>query len=273
MTDIIIIGGGPAGISAALTVKNRGKSVKIISNPIESSYLYKAKLVENYPGLPAVSGENILKIFRKQAEAAGIEIITARALNAITSGNGYYLSCGQEYHECRAIILAVGITQQTAYPGEAELLGRGVSYCATCDGMLYRGKNIAVIGLSDEAEKEVEFLRSIGCKVEYFDKNRAKKFEILGDERVSGIVADGAEYPVEGVFILRNTIAPASFITGLSVENSHIAADREMKTPLNGVFAAGDCIGKPYQIARATGQGNTAALSACEYLETLDKRQ
>ena len=269
MTDIIIIGGGPAGVSAALTAKNRGKSVKIITNSMEQSNLWKSKLIENYPGCPNVSGEDILKTFRKQIDDAGIELINARALNALPMAKSFAVSCGQDYYECKALILTVGITQQLVYPGEEEFLGRGVSYCATCDGMLYRGKKVAVIGLNEEAASEAEFLRSNGCEVEYFDKTRAKSFEIRGNNSVTALLADETVYPVDGVFILRSTIAPNNFLAGLQIENGHIAADSSMRTSTDGVFAAGDCTGRPYQIARAVGQGNTAALSACEYLDKM----
>lgn len=267
MTDIIIIGGGPAGVSAALTAKHRNKSVKIISNSPDQSNLWKAKLVENYPGCPNASGEEILRTFIKQAEDAGIEFITGRALNALSMGESFSVSCGQDYYDCRAIILTVGVVQQTSYPGEQEFLGMGVSYCATCDGMLFRGKRVAVIGLNEEAESETEFLRSIGCEVEYFDKNRASGYEIHGNETVTELMADGTAYPVDGVFILRSTIAPGSFMAGLEIENGHIAADSAMKTSVAGVFAAGDCVGKPYQLAVAVGQGNVAAISASAYIE------
>lgn len=267
MTDIIIIGGGPAGVSAALTAKNRGKSVKIISNSAEQSNLWKAKQVENYPGCPNVSGEEILKNFRNQIEEAGIEVINARALNALPMGNSFSVSCGDDYFECKTIILTTGIVQQTTYPGEHEFLGKGVSYCATCDGMLYRKKKVAVIGLNEEAEKETEFLRSIGCEVEYFDKARAKKYEIIGNDSVTALIADEMAFLVDGVFILRSTIAPGNFLSGLEIESGHIVVDAAMRTSIAGVFAAGDCVGKPYQIARAVGQGNTAVLSACEYID------
>ncbi len=267
MMDLIIIGGGPAGVSAALTAKNRGKSVLVISNEPEQSGLWKAKLVENYPGMPAVTGASMLRTMREQLETAEIEVKSLRALNALPMGDSFAVSCGQEYFSASALILAMGITQQNVYPGEEEFLGRGVSYCATCDGMLYRGKNVAVIGLNEEAEEETKFLRSIGCLVEFFDKNRAKKYEIRGEGTVKELIADGVSYPVDGIFILRNTIAPGSFLQGLALENGHIAVDEHMKTSIDGVYAAGDCIDRPYQIARAAGQGNTAALAACEYLD------
>lgn len=267
MRDIIIVGGGPAGVSAALTAKNRGKDVLILTNPAEENNLWKAKVIDNYPGMPSVSGAELLGTYPAQVKAAGVEVLESRAINALPAGGVFFLSNGADNFDCKALILTMGITQQNAFPGEAEFLGRGVSYCATCDGMLYRGKRVAVIGLNSEAPAEAEFLRSIGCEVEYFDKKKAKKYEIRGEDFVNALVADGEVYELDGVFILRSTIAPTSFLPGLDLENGHIKVDGEMKTSIEGVFAAGDCTGKPYQVARAVGQGNIAALTACEYLD------
>lgn len=267
MHDIIIIGAGPAGVSAALTAKNRGKSVLIISNPASTSDIYKTKHVGNYPGMPDVSGAEMMEIFRKQLDTAGLEVITARALNAMAFGDNFIVSIGQDNYECRSIILAPGLAKAKAFAGEQEFLGRGVSYCATCDGMLFRGKTVAVIAQNEYAEEEADFLKSIGCIVEYFDKTRARKFEITGENVVTTLIADGVEYLVSGVFILRNTIAPSNFISGLDSRDGHIAVDEHMQSSVKGVFAAGDCTGRPYQIPRAVGQGNIAVLSACEYLD------
>lgn len=267
MTDIIIIGGGPAGVSAALTAKNRGKSVLVIGNAAASSDIYKSRLITNYPGLPDVSGDKLMEVFRSQLDSSGIEVLNARALTAMVVGDGFFVSVGRENYQCRALILATGLARSRAFEGEAEYLGRGVSYCATCDGMLYRGKTVAVIGLNEYAQEEAEFLRSIGCNVEYFDKTRAKNYVIKGREQVNSLLADGMEYPVSAVFILRSTIAPESFISGLEMKDGHIVVDERMETSVKGVFAAGDCVGRPYQIARSVGQGNTAALSASEYLD------
>ncbi|MDR0951730.1 MAG: FAD-dependent oxidoreductase [Oscillospiraceae bacterium] len=267
MHDIIIIGGGPAGVSAALTARNRGKSVLIISNDAANSDLYKSKHINNYPGLPRVSGAQLLDNFRAQALDAGAEVITARAISALPFGEKFFVSVGMDNYECLSLILATGVIRAAAFPGEQEFLGRGVSYCATCDGMLYRGKRVAVIGLNAEAEDEARALRAMGCEVEYFDKARAKNFEIRGAQTVDTLVADGEEFPVSGVFVLRETISPGSFMQGLVSEGGHIAVNERMETSVKGVFAAGDCIGRPYQVARAVGQGNTAAISACEYLD------
>lgn len=267
MADIIIIGGGPAGVSAALTAKNRGKSVFIVSNGAEESNLWKAREITNYPGCPNLSGSDLLKTFRQQLDDAEIKVLPGRALNAMHMGGLFGVSVGSDFFDAKTLILASGIVQQSAYEGEQELLGRGVSYCATCDGMLYKGKKVAVIGLNGEAESEAEFLRSIGVDVVYFDKTFAKNYKILGDGKVNAVEAEGRVFDVDGVFILRSTIAPGNFLNGIELDGPHISVDSDMKTSIPGVFAAGDCTGKPYQIAKAVGQGNIAALSACEFID------
>ena len=134
--------------------------------------------------------------------------------------------------------------------------------------MLYRNKNVAVIGLCADAPEEAEFLRSIGCNVEYFDRSRAKSYEIRGEQTVTALIADGVEYPVDGIFILRSGVAADLLMYGLELENGAIVTDRNMRTNLEGIFAAGDCTGLPYQLPKAVGEGNIAALSAVKFLDS-----
>ena len=149
-------------------------------------------------------------------------------------------------------------------------MGKGVSYCATCDGMLYRGRSVAVLGLGSEAEADAAFLEQIGCKVLYFTRAQAKNIEIQGIDNVTALVNDGTTYPVDGVFILRDTVAASALLPGLTIDGGHIEVGADMETNLPGVFAAGDCTGRPYQIARAVGQGNIAALAADRYIKELE---
>ncbi len=268
--DILVLGGGPGGISAALTARARGRSVLVLSNDPMASPLAKAKAVDNYPGLTGRSGKELLTAMLEGLAQQSIPVVTGRAQAIMSLGTGFMVSAGQAVYEAKSLILATGMALGKSYPGESEFLGRGVSYCATCDGMLYRGKRVAVVGLSADGAEEVEFLRSIGCEVEYFDRRRAKVYEIRGDSAVTALVADGIEYPVEGIFILRDTIASAVLLPGLEERDGHIAADASMRTSLSGVFAAGDCTGRPYQIPKAVGEGNLAALSADAYLKEND---
>lgn len=180
---------------------------------------------------------------------------------------------GSDFVQGRAVVIASGLSRAKPYPGEAEYLGAGVSYCATCDGMLYRSKKVAVIGLSADAPEEAEFLRSIGCEVEYFDAARAKKYEIKGGERVEKLVADGKEFDVSCVFILRAGVAPGSLVPGLELDGPHIKVNADMSTSVPGVFAAGDCVGAPYQVAKAAGEGNIAGISAAKYVENIHEEE
>ncbi len=263
MYDIVVIGSGPAGLSAAITARMRGKSVAVISNNSTESGLYKAAEIGNYPGLPGISGAELSEKMRAHATEMGAELITGRVTTVLPFGKEINVGYGSEILTGKCLVIATGIVQSSVFPGETELLGRGVSYCATCDGMLYRGKKVAVVCLSSDAGEEADFLASIGCDV---TRLKTKNIKVNGSDRVTSVTADGEEIACDGVFILRQTIAPASLISGLETEKSHIKVDRSMKTNLPGVFAAGDCIGTPYQIAKAAGEGQVAVLSAVEYL-------
>ena len=273
MTDVIIIGGGPAGVSAALTAMHRGKTALIVSSPPEDSPLWKAEHIDNYPGLPGVTGRELLQKLLLHAEGSGAQLMRGRVLSIMPMGTSFGVSVGSDFVQGRSVVIASGLSRAKPYPGETQFLGAGVSYCATCDGMLYRGKEVAVIGLSADAPEEAEFLRSIGCEVEYFDAARAKKYEIKGADRVEKLVADGEEYEVSCVFILRSGVAPGSLVPGLELDGAHIKVNADMATNVPGVFAAGDCVGAPYQAAKAAGEGNIAGISAAKYVENILKEE
>ena len=262
--DLIVIGGGVAACSAVLTAKNRGKTVAVITNGEETSSLFRAEKITNYPGLQPMSGREMSELFRRQIEENATDVIRGRALNVMPMDELFGVAVGNDFYQCRALIIAAGITREKLYPGEGEFLGRGVSYCATCDGMLYRGKTVAVIGNGREAVEDADFLEDIGCKVLRFRENG--KYEIRGGMKADRVVFSGEEYPVDGVFIIKDTVSVTRLVPGLDYENGGIVTKRDMSTSVPGVFAAGDCTGKPYQLAKAAGEGNIAALSACEYL-------
>lgn len=271
MEDILILGGGPAAVSAALTVRNRGRTVTILSAPLEDNPLYRAHRVNNYPGLPEVSGREMLERMRAQALAAGVTWITGRVLSAMSMAEGFGVSVGRDFYEGKRLILAMGIARARPYPGETEFLGRGVSYCATCDGMFYRDRDVAVIGLSHQAREEADFLENIGCRVRYF--RGPADYVISGGDRVETLTVRGEVYPVAGVFILRSAMAPGSLMSGLPLQDCHVTVDRSMAAGIPGVYACGDCVGQPYQVAKAVGEGNIAALSACAALDAQERKQ
>ena len=262
--DVIVIGGGAAATSATLTLLNRGKTVGVVTNKAETSSLYKAEKVTNYPGLPPMTGAELTALFRRQLEESPAEIISGRALSVMPMGDTFGVAVGSDFYMAKALIIAAGITREKLYPGEGEFLGRGVSYCATCDGMLYRGKTVAVVGGGEEARHDGDFLESIGCKVRRFEQNG--RYEIRGGLKADTLVFAGEEHKVDGIFIIKDTVSVTRLVPGLEYESGAIVVNRQMATSVPGVFAAGDCTGKPYQLAKAAGEGNVAALSACDYI-------
>lgn len=276
--DIIVLGGGPAGLSAAVAARGRNKSVLVVGNRWQDSPLARAKRVDNYLGLPGVTGMELLEQFRRHAEELGADFVLGRVIS-LMAWNGFHLTVGSELYEGETLVLAPGVVRQAKYPGEAEYLGRGVSYCATCDGMLYRGKPVAVVGRSGDAPREAAYLKSLGCQVVYVAPKRptalepdipfiqANRLEIAGAQTVTTLVADGAPIPCSGVFILRDAVAPTDLLPQLETLGGSIRVDRSMATSIPGVFAAGDCTGGPLQVSKAVGEGLIAALSAAEFLD------
>ena len=260
--DLLIVGGGPAGLTAAIHARVRDKSALVITNEPTASPLCRAPAMANYPGLPGVTGLELVQRLVAQAEELGAQFKQGRALSVMPMGSSVMVSVENDAVEGRAVILAPGVSRAAPLKGETELLGRGVSYCATCDGMFYRGKRVVCAGDAPNFEEEVEFLRSIGCEVTV---KRLAGLEILGEDRVNGVrTAAGEAVPCDGVFLLRASIAPAQLAPGLEKEGGYIKVDGRMATSLPGVYAAGDCTGQPLQLARAVGQGQTAAHFALE---------
>lgn len=280
MYDILIIGGGPAGLSAAVAARSRDKSCLVISNPTDRNPLSKAHWVSNYLGLPGVTGRDMMETFLHHALQMGAELRTGRVLSAMALEGMFYLTVGSQVYEGRKLVLATGVHRGVKYPGEEALVGRGVSYCATCDGMLYRNKPVAVIGRSKDAPLEANYLAQIGCQVTYVSPNepvglaegipwvRANRLEILGETSVTGLQADGGQLPCQGVFVLRETVAPNDLFPDLELEEGYLRVNRRMETNLPGIYAAGDCTGKPLQVAKAVGEGLIAGEAAAEALET-----
>jgi thioredoxin reductase (NADPH) len=239
--------------------------VLVVTNEPTASPLCKTTAMENYPGIPGVSGLELVKTLVDQAKGLGAQLRTGRALSVMPMGNSVLVSIGADVVEAGAVILAMGVARAAPLAGELEYLGRGVSYCATCDGMFYRDKDIVVAGNAPDLAAEIDYLRGIGCHV---TEVRLPGLTILGDKKVTGVrTAQGEEISCDGVFLLRSTMAPSQLAPGLALEGGHIQVDRHMKTNLPGVFAAGDCTGQPLQLAKAVGEGQMAAHSAMEYLD------
>lgn len=276
--DVAIIGTGPAGISAALNLKLHNKSIIWFGSSDLSMKVQKSEKIANYPGVPMVNGQKLNEIFKQQIEEAGLEIIDKMVTNIASTKNGFMILGGNDVYEADKVLLATGTVTAKSLPGEEELLGKGVSYCATCDGFLYKQKKIAVFCGAKRYEHEVEYLAELADKVYLYaaypdceiDLPNVERLsspikEIQGQQRVEKInTVEGDSYEVEGVFILRTAVAPSSLIKKLEVDGNHIAVNRKMETNIPGCYAAGDCTGRPYQIAKAVGEGNIAAHSMLE---------
>lgn len=282
--DIAIIGGGPAGLSAALNANVRNKRLLLFSGDYRESGLYKAEQLDNVLGMPGLTGKAYLEACLEHVTASGTQITQSKVLSIMPMGKTLMISAGPEVYSARAVILTSGIVMEKTYPGERELLGRGVSYCATCDGMLYRKKQVCVVAKSGEAVHEANYLQEIGCQVTVISDGRdltglskeipvvtGRKLCICGEGQVQSIEVDGEGIACQGVFILRNTVAMSSLLPGLKLEDGHIWVNRKMETNLPGVYAAGDCTGRPYQVSKAVGEGLIAALCAAEYLDEQEK--
>ena len=295
--DVLVIGGGPAGLSAALNVRARGRSVLVVSNPLEENPLWRAEKVDNHLGMPALSGAELLKEFRRHAEEAGAAFLEGKVLNTVRMDDIWYVGIGSDMENAGALVLAGGVARGKKYPGEAEFLGRGVSYCATCDGPFYRKKTVAIVGGGDSAVQAAIELAKLCPTVYLLVRSRIRAQEILvkrmkelenvkvymgytpeevkGDKKVQGLViknkADGKteELSVDGVFVEAGGIPNNSYLPSDVKVNSlgEIMTNKEGETNVDGLFAAGDvtdCRNK--QVIIAAGEGAAAALAAHEYL-------
>jgi len=284
--DIAIIGTGPAGLSAAITAKIRNKSVLLIGSKDLSPKVTKAHAIQNYLGLPNIPGADLGAAFQASIDSVGVTVTEDKITAAYNLGDYYGLQGAETIYEASTLILATGMIPGKLLPGEEALLGRGVSYCATCDAALYRGKTVAVIGYSAKEEHEAAFLSEIAACVSYFPMYkdieslpesvrviREKPVEIRQEDGLRQVVTAENRYGFDGVFILRDSISPGQLVPGLEIENNHVKVDRTMATNLPGCFACGDVVGLPYQYIKSAGEGNVAALSAAAYLDTKKREQ
>lgn len=282
--EIAVIGSGPAGVSAAITAKLRGKNVLLFGSKELSEKIGKAHRIQNYPGLPDVTGEDLRAAFQRHLDSMGLTVTEARVNAVYAMGDYFAVQTAQETYEATTVILATGVVQGKALPGEEEYLGRGVSYCATCDAPLYRGKAVAVVGSSPAAEPEAAYMTEVAGSVLYLPLYegtpdlpaavqvvREKPTAVVGETNVTALRTDAGEYPVDGVFLLRDAMAPTQLVPGLEGNGGHVAVNAKMQTNLPGCFACGDAVGLPYQYVKAAGEGNVAALSAVEYLAALKR--
>jgi len=275
--DIAIIGSGPAGLEAALNSKIRNKNVIVFGSKDFSPKLLKAPKINNYLGFYDVSGAELKAEFEKHIDNMGIKI-TEERINAVYAMGEYFaLMVNEKMYEARAVIIATGIENGKPLKGEAEFLGKGVGYCATCDAPLYRGKTVTIIGYNKEAEEEANYVSELASSVYYVPMYRGdlsvnptikivndKPIEVSGEDSVKELVLEKETLKTDGIFVLRDSISPSQLVPGLEIEDGHIKVDRRMRTNIKRCYAAGDCTGKPYQYIKSAGEGQVAALTAVE---------
>ncbi len=300
--DCIIVGGGPAGLTAGLYCARAKLDTLLLEKGTLGGQIAITDLVENYPGFPeGISGKELTKKFKEQAERFGLRILRKEVSKIERVGKEIFLHLRTgELVRSKTVILTVGSNpRRLGVPGEEEFLNRGVSYCATCDGALFEGVPIAVIGGGDSATQESLFLTRFASKVYLVhrrDQLRAQKHlqekvlsnpkitfvpnkvveEIKGGDFVEKILLRDArdnslsELPVEGVFIFIGLEPNTGFLKGsLELDDKeYIITDERMRTSMEGVFAAGDCrSGATGQVAVAVGEGCIAAIEAERYIE------
>jgi thioredoxin reductase (NADPH) len=304
--DVVIVGGGPAGLTAGLYCARGRRSTVILERNMSGGQIALTELVENYPGFPdGISGFELSDRMKRQAAQFGAELreITTVAAVATDPEGTFTVTTDQETIKGRTVILSPGVeAKRSGIPGEAEFVGRGVSWCATCDGALYKSKQVAVVGGGDSAVEEGLFLTKFAEKVYVVhrrDELRASAIaqerafanprmefvwdsvprRILGDQLVEALEVQNVKtrelrtLPVDGVFFYIGQVPLTGFLNGVVELNSQgfILTDDLMRTSLCGVFAAGDARSNPLkQIAMAVGEGALAAVQAQRYLDELE---
>ena len=294
MYDILVIGGGPAGITAGIYGVRAGKKVVVLEANEVGGKILQAHMVDNYPGVEHITGKELGKMFYEQALNLGVEIKNEKAMNIMDSGDKKIVQTLDNMYEAKTVIIATGNDKrELGVPGEKELLGRGVSYCATCDGNFFRGKDVVIVGGGEESVDDALYLANL-CNKVYFVYNRKMdisklnkdNIEILENTKVKSINGENKvekvvvldnddkerELEVSGIFIAIANIPETSYLlNGISVnENGNVIASEDLTTGKVGIFVAGDLREKSLrQVATAVSDGAVAATNAVRYLNEL----
>lgn len=281
--DAIIIGKGPAGMSAAIYLARAGHSVLVFGK--DGGALERAERIDNFYGFPeSVSGPELVTLGIKQAERVGASVRTEEIVG-LSFEDAFVVKSNLGEYRAKTVLIATGKRRHALkVPGFEELRGKGISFCATCDGFFYRGKPVAVVGTGDYAATELGELMRFTKDIVLFTDGKPvtgtfpvgisrvdspiARFD--GEDRLSAIVtADGSRHPVAGAFIAIGTAGAAEFAAkiGVALSGDNIAVDPDFMTNLPGLFAAGDCVGGYFQVAKAVSDGAHAAKSMASFLK------
>ena len=280
--DIAIIGAGPAGLSAALNSKIRNKSVILFGK--DSEKLVKSKKISNYLGIEDIKGSDLNEAFKNSLKNYEIERDQRKVKTIYAMGEYFAIEIenDSEMIEARSVIMATGIELKKDLINEDKFFAKGVNYCATCDAALYKGKKVLVIGINDESVSEANFTSEIVGELVFVnmtgkDVSLNPKIEKIEGEIPVGfdgsnraeklIFKSGREIAADGFFIIKDSSKAERLVPGIKMEDNHILTNKDMSTSIKGLFAAGDITGKPYQIMKAVGEGQVAALNVCGFLD------
>ena len=288
--DVLIIGAGPAGIQAAIHSARKKVSVLLVGKPSNSAM--SGTHIENYFGLEGTAdGSGLLKTGLEQAKSFGCQVLEENITSSSRQGDLFVLTTeNDETIEAKTVIIATGISRKKlGVPGEKELFGKGVSYCASCDCNFYKGKTVVIVGDETEAAVSAELMTRYASKVYWVvgdisaSENVVKKAKdagvemvngqvesINGDARVSSVTVSGKGIATDGVFIelgAKSAVDLAMDMDVMPEMDDSIKVKEDCSTEVPGVFACGDVTGKPWQVAKAVGQGAVAGISAADYVK------
>ena len=291
-TDVLIIGCGPAGLQAAIHASRKRCSVTVVGKSRASAI--SGCHMDNYMGIRDVDGSTLLADGRAQAESTGAVFLEENVISSSVTDGGFLFELdGGDRVKARSVILATGVSRaKLGIPGESEFFGKGVSYCAICDCNFYRGRKVVIVGNESEAAVSAELMTKYASETSWvawdltanpvlIDRARsagvtiheARPTEIKGDGKVGALMLeDGTEIPTDGVFIELGAKSSVDIAMDLGVMpemDDSIKVGRDCSTEVPGVFACGDVTGKPWQVAKAVGEGCVAGLSAAEYVRGL----
>lgn len=276
--DIIIVGFGPAGISAGLNASIRRKKVLIIGKKSEA--LEKSPSIKNYLGFKDIKGSDLYKNFTDHIKNYPVEILDKKIKAVYAMGEYFSVDLGDKMLRSKSCIIAAGVDMGKSIEGEDKFFAKGISYCATCDASLYKEKKVVLVGMNDEAIEEANFINKMAGQTIFVNPNKKdvkldygieiinkKPEKFTGKLKAESLILEGGqELKADGFFIIKNSSKPESLVPSIEIKDRHIKVNYDMSTNIKGLFACGDITGRPYQINKAAGQGQIAGLNAASFV-------